>query len=311
MTKLIKVADADNNMRLDIVAARNVPEYSRTQLKKWILEGRVLVNNELYSPKDFVYAGDQIELQPHDEEKVSWEPEDIDFEVCHDEKDFLVVNKPHGLVMHPGSGCHSGTLANGLLARYPKLINLPRSGIVHRLDKDTSGVLIVAKTESFRNFFIKQMQERRVTKKYIAISVGETIGSFEVNEPIGRDQKNRTKMSIRHDGKESISFIRLIENFNGYCLLDVSIETGRTHQIRVHLANKKLPIIGDKTYNSAGNIAKETSQELTESIRSFPRQALHSCNLSFKDISSDNIISFESDLPNDIKTLINTIKKHI
>ena len=303
MTKLIKVADADNNMRLDIVAARNVPEYSRTQLKKWILEGRVLVNNELYSPKDFVYAGDQIELQPHDEEKVSWEPEDIDFEVCHDEKDFLVVNKPHGLVMHPGSGCHSGTLANGLLARYPKLINLPRSGIVHRLDKDTSGVLIVAKTESFRNFFIKQMQERRVTKKYIAISVGETIGSFEVNEPIGRDQKNRTKMSIRHDGKESISFIRLIENFNGYCLLDVSIETGRTHQIRVHLAHKNLPIIGDTTYNSRKKIAKNSSNELIQCVRDYPRQALHAKFISFTHPTSNENFEWSIDMPEDMKSL--------
>ena len=303
MTKLIKVADADNNMRLDIVAARNVPEYSRTQLKKWILEGRVLVNNELYSPKDFVYAGDQIELQPHDEQKVSWEPEDIDFEVCHDEKDFLVVNKPHGLVMHPGSGCHSGTLANGLLARYPKLINLPRSGIVHRLDKDTSGVLIVAKTESFRNFFIKQMQERRVTKKYIAISVGETIGSFEVNEPIGRDQKNRTKMSIRHDGKESISFIRLIENFNGYCLLDVSIETGRTHQIRVHLAHKNLPIIGDTTYNSRKKIAKNSSNELIQFVRDYPRQALHAKFISFTHPTSNENFEWSIDMPEDMKSL--------
>ena len=303
MTKLIKVADADNNMRLDIVAARNVPEYSRTQLKKWILEGRVLVNNELYSPKDFVYAGDQIELQPHDEEKVSWEPEDIDFEVCHDEKDFLVVNKPHGLVMHPGSGCHSGTLANGLLARYPKLINLPRSGIVHRLDKDTSGVLIVAKTESFRNFFIKQMQERRVTKKYIAISVGETIGSFEVNEPIGRDQKNRTKMSIRHDGKESISFIRLIENFNGYCLLDVSIETGRTHQIRVHLAHNNLPIIGDATYNSRKKIAKNSSNELIQFVRDYPRQALHAKFISFTHPTSNENFEWSIDMPEDMKSL--------
>jgi 23S rRNA pseudouridine1911/1915/1917 synthase len=262
-----------------------------------------LVNNELYSPKDFVYVGDQIELQPHDEEKVSWEPEDIDFEVCHDEKDFLVVNKPQGLVMHPGSGCHSGTLANGLLARYPKLINLPRSGIVHRLDKDTSGVLIVAKTESFRNFFIKQMQERRVTKKYIAISVGETIGSFEINEPIGRDQKNRTKMSIRHDGKESISFIRLIENFNGYCLLDVSIETGRTHQIRVHLAHKNLPIIGDATYNSRKKIAKNSSNELIQYVRDYPRQALHAKFISFTHPTSNKNFEWSIDMPEDMKSL--------
>ena len=188
---------------------------------------------------------------------------------------------------------------------------MPRAGIVHRLDKDTSGILLVAKTEKFRNYFVSLLQERKVKKIYKAVVVGKIIGSFHINEPIGRDKTNRIKMSIRSDGKEAISFVKLYENLGNYSIVDVSIETGRTHQIRVHLANKKLPIIGDKTYNSAGNIAKETSQELTESIRSFPRQALHSCNLSFKDMSSDNIISFESDLPNDIKTLINTIKKHI
>ena len=144
MTKIFKVTEDDNNMRLDIVAARNLPEFSRTQLKKWILEGRVLVNNEIHSPKDFVHSGDEIEINPNKEVKVSWEPEDIDFEICYEEEDFLIINKPFGLVMHPGSGCFNGTLANGLIAKYPQLINLPRSGIVHRLDKDTSGLLVLS-----------------------------------------------------------------------------------------------------------------------------------------------------------------------
>ena len=311
MTNCKKVTSEFSNMRLDKVSSEMFKDFSRTQLKKWILEGRILLNSELALPKDNVHADDVIEINPTTEKKNFWEPEDIYFDVMAEERDYLIINKPSNLIMHPGAGSNNGTLANGLLYKYPELENIPRAGIVHRLDKDTSGVLLVARTEKFRNYFVSLLQERKVKKIYKAVVVGKIIGSFQINEPIGRDKTNRIKMSIRSDGKEAISFVKLHESLGNYSVVDVSIETGRTHQIRVHLANKKLPIIGDKTYNSAGNIAKETSQELTESIRSFPRQALHSCNLSFKDISSDNIISFESDLPNDIKTLINTIKKHI
>ena len=306
-----KITEDLSMERFDKACALIFNDYSRSQLKKWIIEGRVLLNNEIASPKEIVTTDDEISLNPVFEKKIQWEPENIDFEVVPEDENFLIINKPSKLVIHPGSGCDSGTLANGLLFKYPELNKMPRAGIVHRLDKDTSGILLVARTEKFRNYFVSLLQERKVKKIYKAVVVGKIIGSFHINEPIGRDKTNRIKMSIRSDGKEAISFVKLHESLGNYSVVDVSIETGRTHQIRVHLANKKLPIIGDKTYNSAGNIAKETSQELTESIRSFPRQALHSCNLSFKDISSDKIISFESDLPNDIKTLINTIKKHI
>ena len=307
MTTLLKVLEDNNNMRLDVVAARMFSVYSRTQLKKWILQGRVLVNGDICQPKDSVYEGDEIEIHPLKEIKVSWDPEKIEFEVCYEEEDFLIINKPFGLVMHPGSGCYNGTLANGLLYKYPELINLPRSGIVHRLDKDTSGVLVVAKTESFRNYFIQEMQERKVIKKYIAISVGDTIGSFEINEPLGRDSKNRTKMAIRSDGKESISFVKLISKSNGYAILDVLIETGRTHQIRVHLASKNLPIIGDSTYNTRKKIAKNTSPELIKYIREFPRQALHAAHLSFFHPTSNELFEWFIPMPDDMKELENNI----
>ena len=188
------------NQRLDKVASELFSDFSRTQIKKWILEGRVLVNGDLAQPKESVQENDEIEINPIEEKKVSWDPQDIDFGVHSETKDFIIVNKPAGLVMHPGSGCFDGTLANGLINKYPELINIPRSGIVHRLDKDTSGVVLIARTEAFRNYFIKEMQERNVTKKYIAISVGSTLGSFSIDDPIGRDKKNRTKMAIRDDG---------------------------------------------------------------------------------------------------------------
>ena len=306
-----KVTFEFSNMRLDKVSAEMFKDFSRTQIKKWILEGRILLNNEFALPKDNVSVDDVIEINPITEKKISWEPEDIYFDVINEEKDYLIINKPSNLIMHPGAGCNSGTLANGLLYRYPELENISRSGIVHRLDKDTSGVILVARTEKFRNYFVNELQERKVKKNYYAAVVGKILGSIEINDPIGRDKNNRTKMSIRTDGKEAYSFVKLKENFNNYSLLDISIKTGRTHQIRVHLASKKLPIIGDKTYNSSGKIAKDTPGELIKFIRNFPRQALHSRSLSFSNPDTQESISFNAPLEKDIQNLINNLKKHI
>ncbi len=296
--------------RLDKVCSEIFDDFSRSQLKKWILEGRILLNNEIALPKDLVNKNDEISLDPVSEDKISWQAEDISFEVIFENKDYLIINKPFNLVMHPGAGCNHGTLANGLLFYYPELKTIPRAGIVHRLDKDTSGILLVARTERFRNYFVQLLQERKVKKLYKAVVVGKTIGSFEISEPIGRDKNNRTKMSIRSNGKDALTFVKLNESLNNYSLLDVRIETGRTHQIRVHLSNKKLPIIGDKTYNPSNNVAKETPKELIETIRTFPRQALHSYQLSFMDMDTDEMMSFSAPLSDDIKKLIETIKKH-
>ena len=311
MTNCKKVTAEFSNMRLDKVSSEMFKDFSRTQLKKWILEGRILLNSELALPKDTVHVDDVIEINPTTEKKNFWEPEDIYFDVMTEEKDYLIINKPSNLIMHPGAGSNNGTLANGLLYKYPELENIPRAGIVHRLDKDTSGVLLVARTEKFRNYFVQELQERKVKKNYIAAVVGKIIGSLAIDDPIGRDKNNRTKMSIRPDGKEAYSFIKLEEDFNNYSLLDVSIKTGRTHQIRVHLASKKLPIIGDKTYNPSGNIAKNTPKELIDLIRNFPRQALHSSKLSFVDPETHEDISFDAPIPQDIKNLISQLKKHI
>ena len=296
--------------RLDKVCSEIFDDFSRSQLKKWILEGRILLNNEIALPKDLVNKNDEISLDPVSEDKIAWEAEDISFEVIFENKDYLIINKPFNLVMHPGAGFNHGTLANGLLFYYPELKTIPRAGIVHRLDKDTSGILLVARTERFRNYFVKLLQERKVKKLYKAVVVGKTIGSFEISEPIGRDKNNRIKMTIRSNGKDALTFVKLNESLNNYSLLDVRIETGRTHQIRVHLSNKKLPIIGDKTYNPSNNVAKETPKELIETIRTFPRQALHSYQLSFMDMDTDEMMSFSAPLSDDIKKLIETLKKH-
>ena len=310
MSKVKNVPNNLSNNRLDKVAAEIFPKFSRTQIKKWILDGRILVNGDFSKPKEIVQENDEIEINPIEEKRVSWDQQKIDFEVHYESKDFIIINKPPGLIMHPGSGCYDGTLANGLLYRYPELANLPRSGIVHRLDKDTSGVLLIAKNEQFRNYFIDQMQHRNVTKEYTAIVVGSTLGSFSIEEPIGRDKYNRTKMMIRPDGKEALTFIRSSERLGNYSILDIGIETGRTHQIRVHLSSKKLPIIGDSTYNPGRIIGKDSSTELISIIRSFSRQALHARFLSFTCPKTENEISFNIPVPSDMKNLILDIKKH-
>jgi 23S rRNA pseudouridine1911/1915/1917 synthase len=298
------------NRRLDKVSSELFPDFSRTQIKKWILEGRIIVNGELSRPKEIVQENDEIEINPIEEKKVSWSAQDIDFEIHHESDDFIIINKPPGLVMHPGSGCYDKTLANGLIFRYPELVNLPRSGIVHRLDKDTSGVLLIAKNEQFRNYFIDQMQQRKVIKEYTAVVVGSTLGSFSIDEPVGRDKFNRTKMSIRPDGKEALTFVKSSKRVGNYSILDISIHTGRTHQIRVHLSSKKLPIVGDNTYDPGRSIAKDSSDKLIEIIRSFPRQALHARFLSFTCHKTKNEMSFNIQTPLDIKNLISDIKKH-
>ena len=298
------------NRRLDKVSSELFPDFSRTQIKKWILEGRIIVNGELSRPKEIVQENDEIEINPIEEKKVSWSAQDIDFEIHHESDDFIIINKPPGLVMHPGSGCYDKTLANGLIFRYPELVNLPRSGIVHRLDKDTSGVLLIAKNEQFRNYFIDQMQQRKVIKEYTAVVVGSTLGSFSIDEPVGRDKFNRTKMSIRPDGKEALTFVKSSKRVGNYSILDIGIHTGRTHQIRVHLSSKKLPIVGDNTYDPGRSIAKDSSDKLIEIIRSFPRQALHARFLSFTCHKTKNEISFNIQNPLDMKNLISDIKKH-
>ena len=305
------VSKEHSKMRLDKVSTIIFEDFSRTQIKKWILEGRVFLNDDIASPRDLVHEGDSIQIDPITEEKISWVPEEIDIDVIYENDDYLIINKQPNLIMHPGAGCSSGTLANALLHHYPELKNIARAGIVHRLDKDTSGVILVARNDKFRNYFVDLLQKREVTKLYSAIVVGTIIGSFKVTDPIGRDKKNRVKMSIRSDGKESETFVKLKESLGNYSLLDISIMTGRTHQIRVHLSSKKLPIIGDNTYNPAKNIAKGTSSKLIDIIKQFPRQALHAYQLSFKDMHTDEFKTFNSDIPDDMKYLIDILKKDI
>jgi 23S rRNA pseudouridine1911/1915/1917 synthase len=309
MSTTKKVSKDLINLRLDKAASILFEEFSRTKLKEWILKGNILLNGEIASPKEKVNLDDEIEVNPISEVSTEWSPENIEFGVLHETNDFLIVDKPVNLVIHPGAGISSGTLANGLLYKFPQLEEIPRAGIVHRLDKDTSGLLVVAKNERFRLYFIDLLQSRKVKKNYRALIIGTLRGNLEIDMPIGRDKNNRTKMTCREDGKEAITHVKSIDSYGGYSLLDVEIETGRTHQIRTHLAHKKLPIIGDKTYNTRKIIAKDTPDELKDFIRSFPRQALHAHKIGFKLPDSEDCVIFESKIPKDLKELITTLER--
>jgi len=291
-----------SNQRFDKVVAELTPDLSRSKIKQLILLGKVLLNGEVTPPKQKVETGDEIEIFYTRQIETAWQPEKIAFEIIEETEDFVVVNKPANLVIHPGAGVQNGTLANGLLFKFPELENMVRAGIVHRLDKDTSGALIVAKKENFRLHFIHQLQVRAVKKEYLGFCIGNLRINSTIDSPIGRDKRNRTKMDCRDDGKEAITHLDLVENLGGYSVLRIRIETGRTHQIRVHLASKKMPLIGDKTYNRGKNCAKDTPVDIIDYIKSFPRQALHSHNIEFVD-SVGKTYSFQSNLPEDLHSL--------
>jgi len=310
MSQLIKTISEDfHHSRLDQAATALFEDYSRSQIQRWIEAGNLLVNGESLRPKDKVQEGDELALEPILENRVSWEAENIPLNIHHEEEDFIVINKPYGLVMHPGAGCNNGTLANALAFHYPKLIQLPRCGIVHRLDKDTSGLLVIAKTEKFRNFFVDKLQNRKIFKQYEALVVGQVIGSFSIEQAIERDPRNRVKMRTTDFGRDAISHVSLIKFYSGYSHVAIEIETGRTHQIRVHLSHQKLPIIGDRTYNPRNLIAKDTAKDILPIIQHFPRQALHASKIGFEVMSSEERVEFEQTLPEDMSSLISSLER--
>ena len=299
------INEEQNNSRLDHAATSLFEDFSRSQIQRWISQGNLLVNGEILKAKDKVHTGDEMSLDPIFENRVSWEGEDIPINILHEEEDFIIINKSPGLVMHPGAGCHSGTLANALAFHFPELKKLPRCGIVHRLDKDTSGLLVVAKSEKFRNFFVTKLQDREIFKQYEAIVVGQVIGSFSIDHPLERDPRNRVKMRATDFGRDAVSHVSLIKFYKGYSHISIEIETGRTHQIRVHLSHQKLPIIGDSLYNPRNLIAKNTTKELIGHIQNFSRQALHASKIRFPSSQKEGIFyEFQADLPQDMQSLI-------
>lgn len=290
--------------RLDQVVASLCPQYSRSQLQKWIKSGQVLVDNKPLKPKERLTGGEQIIIHATQEVQTRSEAEEMPLDIVYEDDNILVLNKPADLVVHPGAGNWSGTLVNGLLHYDPKLEYLPRAGIVHRLDKDTTGLMVVAKTLEAHNSLVEQLQERDVSREYLALVQRPVIAGGTLEGNIGRHPIDRLKMAVIEGGKEAITHYRVEERFRHHTLLRVALETGRTHQIRVHLTANNMPIVGDQLYGGRPRVPAGISGELREALQTFPRQALHATRLGLVHPLTEEALEWEAPVPADMETLL-------
>lgn len=294
----------DVGERLDTVIAREFSQFSRAHIQKWIKEGNLLLNGEIVKPKKILKADQYISIQAIENPVLEDGPENIPIEIIYEDKDIIVLNKQPGLVVHPGAGNKAGTLVNALLNHDEELAFLPRAGIVHRLDKDTSGIMVTAKNEFSYLNIVSQLKERKVKRQYLALVVGEPLSGSIIDEPIGRHPKIRTKQAVTGKGKEAITNFKIQKRMDGYSLLNVSLETGRTHQIRVHLAFIGFPIVGDTVYGGTRKFSAGTSEALKKEISKFSRQALHAEKLEFTHPTSGQKVSYSARIPNDLMYLM-------
>jgi 23S rRNA pseudouridine1911/1915/1917 synthase len=292
----IRVPAECAGLRLDQALARLMPQHSRSRLARWIREERVSVDGRPAVPRAKVWGGERLRVEPTPSREVlAQRPQDIPIDVVYEDEVVIVINKPPGLVVHPGSGNWEGTLLNALLRHAPQLAAVPRAGIVHRLDKDTSGLLVVAKTLTAQTNLVRQLQARTVTRDYTAVVHGRVERDGKVEAPIGRHPVSRTRMAVVPRGKAATTHYRVMARFGDATLLDCSLETGRTHQIRVHLASIGHPIIGDPVYGRRAG---------KDEHRAFRRQALHARRLAFVHPGSGRGMSWEAPPPQDMRELI-------
>lgn len=296
--------------RLDHALHQLLPDYSRSRIKQWIEQGFVSLNRQLCKPRQKVHPGDQVDLDVPAQKTITDEPGAVEFETLYEDDDIIVINKPAGLVVHPAAGHRDGTLVNGLLARDPRLEQLPRAGIVHRLDKDTTGVMVVARNLAAHNRLVEALQARRVSREYVALTQGVVTAGRRIETGIGRHPQNRKKMTVRDDGKPAITHFQVVRKFRHHTLIRVQLETGRTHQIRVHLAHINYPLLGDPVYGGRGRIAAGLAPALAQQIRDFGRQALHAERLSFAHPRSGEAVSFEAPLAQDFQRLLDALIEH-
>jgi 23S rRNA pseudouridine1911/1915/1917 synthase len=297
-----------SGQRLDRALASMFPQYSRSRLKSWILQGSVLVDDREMRPRDAVSAGQNIVVRPQAEISVISKPEPIDLVFAYEDDDLLVVNKPAGLVVHPGTGNTRGTLMNGLLHHVPALEALPRAGIVHRLDKDTSGLLLVGKSLSSHTALVRALAERDISRHYLAVCTGVLTGGGKIDAPIGRHPVDRLKMSVQERGKPAVTHYRVKERFRGHTYIGVQLDTGRTHQIRVHFAHRRNPLVGDPVYGGRLALPAGATEALKLALRQFRRQALHATRLSFSHPRTEEIVEIEAPPPDDFAELLGILR---
>jgi 23S rRNA pseudouridine1911/1915/1917 synthase len=298
-------------LRLDSALARLMPEHSRTRIKGWIAAGSVKVDRVARKPRDIVAAGSRVRVQMRVAEVAQREvlPEAIALSLIHRDSDLLVIDKPAGLVVHPGAGNPRHTLQNALLGLDPDLAALPRAGLIHRLDKDTSGLLVVARTPQAQTSLSRQLEARTMAREYVAACVGVMTGGGTVDEPIGRHRGDRLRMAVRAAGRRAVTHYRVLERFRGHTYLSVKLETGRTHQIRLHLSHIKYPIVGDPVYGGRFALPRGASPGLIDALRSFKRQALHAATLGFIHPRSGKPLRLQSPVPADFEGLLGALRE--
>ncbi len=301
--------DRHYGKRLDQALSDLFPDYSRTRIKEWILEERVTLDGKMIAlPRERVMAGQQVQILAQLEDDTRWQPQDIPLNIVYEDEHILVIDKPAGLVVHPGAGTPDGTVLNALLYRYPEIAEVPRAGIVHRLDKDTTSLMVVAKSIPAQTHLVDALQRRDITREYEAIALGHMTAGGTVDEPIGRHANLRTHMAVTPTGKPAVTHYRVMEKFRAHTRLRLRLETGRTHQIRVHMAYIKHPLIGDPVYGGRSRPIRNASPEFTAALRGFQRQALHATMLRLAHPVTCELMEWHSPIPQDMVDLIEALR---
>ncbi|MGB1110941.1 MAG: 23S rRNA pseudouridine(1911/1915/1917) synthase RluD [Gammaproteobacteria bacterium] len=298
------LTDDHAGLRLDQALTEALGEFSRATVQSWIKSGGAEVDGSRKKPTYKVLGGEVVRLTAEFQANERWLPEQLSVDVIHADDDLIIIDKPAGLVVHPGAGNSTGTLINGLLAVYPELASLPRCGIVHRIDKDTSGLLVVARSARAHRQLVDQLSRHEVAREYLAIAQGQLISGGTVDAPIGRDPRHRIRMAVVDSGRHAITHYRVEQRFNSYTLLSVSLETGRTHQIRVHMAHLHHPLLGDPLYGGRSKLPGGVSEALRKRVQSFERQALHAKRLSLRHPGNGETVTWESSVPDDLQQMI-------
>jgi 23S rRNA pseudouridine1911/1915/1917 synthase len=306
-----RVEPALSGQRLDQVAATLFPEFSRSRLQGWIRDGNLTVDGHSAKAKDKMLGGELLHLEVVLEEHDHWEAEPVDLDIVYEDDQIIVINKPVGLVVHPGAGNHGGTMLNGLLHYCPSLNQVPRAGIVHRIDKDTSGLLVVAKTRESHLDLVEQLREKSVSRVYLAVVHGVVTAGGTVDQPIGRHPVHRTRRAVSrsNDAREAVTHYRVLEKFRSHTLVQCELETGRTHQIRVHMTYLGFPLVGDQLYGGRPRIPKGASPELIDFLDHFKRQALHAWQLGLVHPATGEEMQWEAGIPEDMQTLIRLLEE--
>jgi 23S rRNA pseudouridine1911/1915/1917 synthase len=295
--------------RLDQVAAQLFAEHSRSRLTAWIKDGLLTVDGAVVRPRDIVHGGSLLALRAEQEAQGEWVAQDIPLDIVYEDDHMLVINKPAGLVVHPAVGHADGTLLNALLYHIPDIVNVPRCGIVHRLDKDTTGLMVVAKTIEAQTRLVDQLQKRTVSRIYECIVIGVITAGGKIDAPIGRSAAQRQRMAVSDGGKPAVSHYRVLERFRSHTHSRVKLETGRTHQIRVHMSHVGYPLVGDPVYGGRFRIPPAASQTMVQTLKEFPRQALHARFLELDHPVSGQRMKWQSPLPDDFVWLLTLLRQ--